>query len=256
MINVVPIPAFNDNYIWMISDNSQAWVVDPGDAQPVLAALETHNLELAGILVTHHHFDHIGGVAKLVKTFQVPVIGNPDKIAQITDNVKEGDNVELLNTSLKVISVPGHTLDHIAYFGELPGTGPSIFCGDTLFSAGCGRLFEGTAAQMLTSLEKLAELPAETKVFCAHEYTLANLAFAKASMPGNQAVEERISACEKLRSQGLPTLPVTLAEEKTYNPFLMARHPDKVRSVIAGTQVKEDDPVSIFAALRSWKDRF
>lgn len=256
MINIAPIPAFTDNYIWLISHAQRAWVVDPGDAQPVLNYLQQNNLTLAGILLTHYHFDHIGGVNKLLSNAQVPVYGNPQKISQVTEALNEGDKIKLENIELEVIAVPGHTLDHIAYFGHIPEQGPCLFCGDTLFSAGCGRLFEGTPEQMLRSLEKLKQLPVETKVFCAHEYTLANLAFAREVMPESQHVQQRLTECEQSRAQHQPTLPARLGDELRYNPFLMADDDQVINAASQRLKAKPANETEVFATIRQWKDSF
>ncbi|MFM2398040.1 MAG: hypothetical protein RL341_197, partial [Pseudomonadota bacterium] len=224
MIRIEPIAAFVDNYFWAIHNGAHAWVVDPGDAPPVAQWLQSHALTLAGILLTHHHADHVGGVASLVAGHRVPVIGPArEAIAGVTRKVAEGDEVLLpeLGVALAVLDVPGHTAGHIAYAGMVEGE-PVVFCGDTLFAAGCGRLFEGTAAQMWQSLCKLAALAPHTRAYCAHEYTLSNLAFAKAAEPDNAAIAARINACQQLRAEGVPTVPFTLAQELATNPFLRA----------------------------------
>jgi hydroxyacylglutathione hydrolase len=240
VIQIEPIAAFTDNYFWVIHNGRHAWVVDPGDAAPVQAWLQTRGLFLSGILLTHHHADHVGGVDALTQTHGMPVIGPArEAIAGVTQKVQEGELVRLpeLELELSVLDVPGHTAGHIAYAGQAQGR-PVLFCGDTLFAAGCGRLFEGTAAQMWQSLSKLAALPAETLGFCAHEYTLSNLAFAKAAEPGNAAVQARIAHCSSLRAQGRPTVPFTLADELATNPFLRAGNSER------------------FAQLREWKNTF
>jgi hydroxyacylglutathione hydrolase len=256
MINITPIPAFQDNYIWLIAVDDQAWVIDPGDAQPVLEFLATHKLTLAGIIATHHHFDHIGGINMLLSQNRIPVYGNPAKISQVSVPVQEGDTLNLNGFKLRVIDVPGNTLDHIAYFGDIPGYGPCLFCGDTLFSAGCGRLFEGTPEIMLSSLGKLAVLPANTKIFCAHEYTLANLAFAKAVMPESADVQTRIDRCQQLRANRQPTLPAILSEELTYNPFLMTSNDQVITAATNQLGHAPDRETDVFAAIRQWKDGF
>jgi hydroxyacylglutathione hydrolase len=255
-MNITPIPAFKDNYIWYMDDGKSAWVVDPGDAGPVLSMLQAQQLELAGILVTHHHPDHVGGLHALLKHRQVPVVGPANsRVSQITLRVKEGDEVMVLDTPLTVIEVPGHTLDHIAFYGATLSP-PVLFCGDTLFSAGCGRLFEGTPAQMFASLAKLCSLPPQTLLYCTHEYTQANLKFAAAVLGDRPAVTNRITQCEALRATGKPTLPVTLSAELTYNPFLMTTDPQIEHSVKAYTGVDSIQGPDIFAALRRWKDAF
>ncbi|RUO72455.1 hydroxyacylglutathione hydrolase [Pseudidiomarina sediminum] len=235
---VTPIRAFDDNYIWAIqpAPDQAAVIVDPGDAAPVLAWLAQQDVGLASILVTHHHWDHTDGIAPLVQHFHVPVYGpaNP-AIKTITHPLHDGDRVTPvgLTQSFEVIATPGHTLDHLSYYGAA-----SLFCGDTLFSAGCGRMFEGTAPQFFTSLRKLAELPEQTSVYCTHEYTTTNLAFAAAAEPDNRAIAHAQQRVAELRARGLPSLPTTLADELAINPFLHARNAQE------------------FAQLRQWKDNF
>ncbi|HEY1092340.1 MAG TPA: hydroxyacylglutathione hydrolase, partial [Burkholderiaceae bacterium] len=209
-MNLVALPAFTDNYIWMLHDGVDALVVDPGEAGPVLQALSAASLRLAGILVTHHHGDHVGGLPELRPHLQGPVHGPAnEQISGIDQRHREGDRFTLMGLQFEVIEVPGHTLDHIAFVLRDPGDGaaPILFCGDTLFSAGCGRLFEGTPAQMHASLARLAELPGETRVCCAHEYTLSNLKFARSVEPANDALLRHELWCRAQRDRALPTLP-------------------------------------------------
>ncbi len=257
MTKIFPIPAFHDNYIWLYQSQQQAWVVDPGDAGPVEACLLEHGLELAGILVTHHHMDHIGGIRNLIARRDIPVYGySQANIPMISHPLSEGDAVELPGLKLNVMTVPGHTMDHIAYHGESSELGPVLFCGDTLFSAGCGRLFEGTPENMLSSLTKLKSLAGGTKVYCAHEYTLSNLAFAKAVMPDSDAVQQRINECADLRQQGIPTLPSLLSRELEFNPFLRTND----AKIIAQARMKlghePQNEAEVMGAIRKWKDNF
>lgn len=256
MITITPIPAFTDNYIWLIAEANNAWVVDPGDAQPVLRYLKEKNLNLAGIVATHHHFDHTGGIDQLLRQYPVPVYGNSEQIPQVTRALQEGDRVRLGSSELQVLAVPGHTLDHIAYFGSIAGHGDCLFCGDTLFSAGCGRVFEGTAEIMLNSLNKLASLPSQTKIFCAHEYTLANLKFASAVLPTSAEVQQRTEVCQQTRARHQPTLPAMLAGELTYNPFLMAGNAQVIDAAAKQLGRKPVDQIEVFATIRRWKDNF
>jgi hydroxyacylglutathione hydrolase len=250
-LNIEPIPAFSDNYIWLLHNGTDAFVVDPGDASPVLQALSVRDLTLKGILITHHHFDHVGGIDALKEAAQCEIWGpeNP-KITPVTHRVREGDTLNVLGSPLHIIEVPGHTLDHIAYQGD-----GVLFCGDTLFAGGCGRVFEGTHPMMRKSLAKLRSLSPATKVYCAHEYTLANLQFALEADPNNAALVERLAYCESLRKQNIPTVPSLLADEIATNPFMRWDAPDVVKKLTAESRsVGTDDEV--FAGLRLWKDTF
>jgi len=255
---VVAINAFNDNYIWLIiSNDSHCVVVDPGDAQPVLDYITEHQLTLEAVLITHHHHDHVGGVATLLQHVgrQLPVYGPATEASDVvTHPLVQGSIVELLSvaSTIKVLDVPGHTLGHIAYV-----TPTSVFCGDTLFSAGCGRMFEGTPKMFQQSLAQLSALPAATKVYCAHEYTLANLAFAKAVSPACDAVQSRIEEVTKLRQQGRPSIPTTIGIEQRTNPFLRLDSP-QIQQAIAQYSDHQchKNPIENFAALRRWKDQF
>jgi hydroxyacylglutathione hydrolase len=262
-LTVLTVPAFKDNYLWLIHDGVNAAAVDPGDGEPILEALAANGLTLTAILLTHHHADHIGGVPRLLQHAQVPVFGpRNDGIAAVTHPLGEGDRIKVpgLDLELAVLDVPGHTLGHIAYVREDGDAGLDshwLFCGDTLFGAGCGRLFEGTPAQMAASLAKLARLPDDTLVYCAHEYTLSNLRFAEAVEPGNRALQMRIAADSKKRGTNLPTIPSTIAIEKATNPFVRAGEPAIVDSLVAtGRLAPGADPVTAFAALREWKNVF
>lgn len=256
MLTVLAVPAFQDNYLWLIHDGRRAAVVDPGDATPVLAALDAHKLALAAILLTHHHADHVGGVPELLKKFHVPVFGpRHEAIPQITFPLREGDTATIpeLGLTLSVLDVPGHTRGHIAYVArEMPW----LFCGDTLFAGGCGRLFEGTPEQMVASLNKLAALPDATQVYCAHEYTLANLRFAREVEPGNTTLIERIRAEQAKRDAGQPTVPSTIGLEKATNPFLRYREPAIAEHLIASGHLAIKEPIAVFAALRQLKNTY
>ncbi len=255
-MNLLALPAFTDNYIWMLHDGQRAAVVDPGDAAPVIEALDRLGLQLAGILVTHHHADHVGGVNALRPRLQGPVWGPArEKIPEPFQPLAEGDAIELLGLRFTVLDVPGHTAGHIAYVQQGAAQAPLLFCGDTLFSAGCGRLFEGTPAQMNRSLAKLAALPSDTRVCCTHEYTLSNLRFAAAVEPGNAARADYERHCQALRADGQPTLPSSIALERAVNPFLRCEVPEVVASARAQGSAGDDD-VSVLAALREWKNRY
>lgn len=257
MLTIEPIPAFNDNYIWLLYDQQsrEAVVVDPGDAAPVRQALRDRRLSLSGILITHHHFDHVGGVAELIADFQAVVYGpNNPAIASVDKRLGAGDSIEVLGHAFEILEVPGHTLDHIAYYHG--GDTPLLFCGDTLFAGGCGRVFEGTAPMMHQSLEALAALPPTTRVYCAHEYTLANLAFARAVEPDNANLLQRIASAEAARSRNEPTVPSELALELATNPFLRSGQADLQASLRAQGKLAGDSPVDVFATVRAWKDSF
>jgi hydroxyacylglutathione hydrolase len=255
-MKLIPIPAFNDNYIWLLHDAHQALVVDPGDAQPVLEALAQHQLTLAAILVTHHHGDHTGGVDELRQATGAMVFGPArETMPEPLQRLQDGQLVDLLGLHFQVLEVPGHTAGHIAYFAEVPGDDPLLFCGDTLFSAGCGRLFEGTHAQMLSSLTRLAALPDATRVCCAHEYTLGSLRFALAVEPNNADTLIYQTRAKQLRASNVPTLPSSIGLEKAVNPFLRS-HLASVSTAVQQMDAKANGPVGVFAALRTWKDQF
>jgi len=252
-INITAIPAFSDNYIWLISTGGdECAIVDPGDAAPVLQTLQREALRLSAILLTHHHPDHIGGAAELVAASGAAVYGPHDsRIPGQTRSFREGERVELADLGLgfQVLEVPGHTSTHIAFYGH-----GCLFCGDTLFSVGCGRLFEGTPEQMQASLDKLAALPPETRVFCGHEYTLSNCDFALQVEPGNRALSRRASAVEAARAAGRSTVPSLLGEELEVNPFLRSRAAAVVRAA-RKRNPKAEPGASTLAEIRAWKDR-
>lgn len=259
-LELIPVPAFADNYLWLLVRGDEAVVVDPGDAAPVEAALAQRGLRLSAILITHHHPDHIGGLDKLLAAHAVPVYGPRAERATIKPLsvlLAEGDSVEVLGRHYTVMEVPGHTKGHIAFFSAASGSEPPILlCGDTLFSAGCGRLFEGTPAQMHRSLSRLAALPGNTEVYCTHEYTASNLAFALAVEPDSAALAEYVQRVQQLRAANQPSLPSTIDQELRINPFLRAAQP-AVRAAAAQRAGHEPaDEVETFAVLRSWKDVF
>ncbi len=259
MIQIDALPAFNDNYIWLLQDTAskRCAVVDPGDAQPVLDWLAAHgDWQLSDILVTHHHHDHVGGVERLKKSTGARVHGPAAENIPARDTaLGDNDSLRVLGLDFQVIAVPGHTLGHIAYYHEQTPA-PLLFCGDTLFAAGCGRLFEGTPAQMHASLSRLAALPDTTLVYCTHEYTLSNLRFARAVEPENAQVAQRFDEVTRLRAQDRITLPSNLALEKATNPFLRTSETSVKEKVDERTGRSDLDPTSIFAGLRAWKDTF
>jgi hydroxyacylglutathione hydrolase len=255
-MNLSALPAFADNYIWMLHDGSRAVVVDPGDANVVLQALQTHSLQLSAILLTHHHADHTGGVDELRAATGCDVIGPAfEKMPEPLQRVGGQEQVQALGHTFTVMDVPGHTAGHIAYYCSAFEGKPLLFCGDTLFSGGCGRLFEGTPAQMLASLDSLAALQGDTRVCCTHEYTLSNLRFARAVEPDNAALAAYEQKCIALRASGQMTLPSSISLELQINPFLRSREPSVIRAAIA-FNAQADGEVAHFAALREWKNQF
>lgn len=255
-MTIIPIPAFNDNYLWLLHDGQRALIVDPGDAQPVLRVLQENGLQLESILVTHHHHDHTGGVDRLREATGAKVFGPArESIPEPFTRLHDGDSVRVLGLDFSVMDVPGHTAGHIAYYCPALDGRPLLFCGDTLFSGGCGRLFEGTPAQMLASLDHLAALPGNTRVCCTHEYTLNNLRFALAVEPGNTALVDYNAHCTQLRVQGQPTLPTSIAQELLINPFLRTREPTVKTAAHAFDPAAHDDN-TVFAAIRQWKNQF
>ncbi|MDO8298981.1 hydroxyacylglutathione hydrolase [Lacisediminimonas sp.] len=255
-VKVLTVPAFSDNYLWLVNDGVHAVVVDPGDAAPILAALDQHHLSLAAILLTHHHADHVGGVPALLERFDVPVFGPAkEAIPAITRRLAEGDQVTIpeLDLEFAVLDVPGHTAGHIAYYAARQDW---LFCGDTLFAGGCGRLFEGTPAQMADSLGKLAALPDRTQVYCAHEYTLSNLRFAQAVDETNAALKQRVLTETAKRARDEPTVPSTIGVEKATNPFLRYRDPAIIDKLASEGKISSREPIAAFAALREWKNSF
>jgi hydroxyacylglutathione hydrolase len=256
-LEVRPVCAFADNYIWLIAaprSPNRVVAVDPGDAAPVIAELDRSGASLAAILLTHHHPDHIGGVSELLDRGPVPVIGPDDRrIAQRTRTVHDGERCELpdLGLTFDILHVPGHTLSHIALWGH-----GALFCGDTLFSAGCGRMFEGTPTQMNASLNRLRDLPPATQMFCGHEYTAANLRFALTVEPSNRAALEYRDRVAALRAAGSPTLPSQLSLERNVNPFLRCDSAAVRAAAEAHAGRSLHEPAEVFGVLRAWKDQF
>ena len=251
---VIPLRAFSDNYIWTLRDSTHAAAVDPGDARPVLDYLRAEHLELAAIINTHHHADHVGGNSELLKHYRVPVFGPHDeRIREVTHRLGDGDRITLphFGIEFQVFEIPGHTRTHIAFYGA-----GMLFSGDTLFAVGCGKLFEGTPQQMYDSLSRLMQLPDDTRVYCGHEYTLSNIRFARAADPDNVALRELEAKAAQLREQGQPTLPSSIGQERATNPFVRCDEPALVRSASAHAGKKLETPVAVLAAIREWKNKF
>ncbi|KWT04827.1 MULTISPECIES: hydroxyacylglutathione hydrolase [Pseudomonas syringae group] len=259
MIQIHALPAFNDNYIWLLQDLSshQCVVVDPGDAAPVLEWLaQNQHYRLTDILITHHHNDHVGGVVELKQATQARVLGPAAESIPARDvALIDHDRLTVLGLEFVVHAVPGHTLGHIAFYHE-DATAPLLFSGDTLFAAGCGRLFEGTPGQMHASLERLAALPDSTLIYCAHEYTLSNLRFAQAVEPDNQDIAERLAQVTLMRSENRISLPSSLALEKRTNPFLRTRETSVKEKADERSGGQNTSQSAVFASLRAWKDKF
>ena len=250
-MDVIAIPAFTDNYIWLLRHGRHAAVVDPGDPGPVERYLALYGLDLCAILITHHHPDHTGGIAALSRKWQVPVFGpKSESVAGVTQPVGEPDVIQIagLEAQFSVLDVPGHTRGHVAYYGA-----NLLFCGDTLFGGGCGRVFEGTPAQMLSSLHKIAALPGHTRLYCAHEYTEANLRFALRVEPDNEELSQRLARVMKMRASFIPSVPTRLDDELSTNPFLRCTEP----AVIEAAKIRgaASDEVSVFTAIREWKNK-
>lgn len=252
LLNIVPIPALKDNYIWLIIDiaSNRCLIVDPGDAEPVLKALQALSLKPVGILLTHHHFDHTAGVKELLKNDTMPVFGSmQEKISSVTNPLVGEETIQVENMAFAVLPISGHTHGHLAYYGR-----ESVFCGDTLFTGGCGRVFEGTMSEMYASLQRLAALPPTTKIYCGHEYTTANLAFAALVEPENRDLQQRIKDTHQMRTRGLPTVPSLLALERATNPFLRCEEAAVKKAVETYYGQTLNTPEEVFGALRKWKN--
>lgn len=251
-IQIEAIQAFTDNYIWAVHDGRNCVIVDPGEASGTLDFLDRRELHLCGLLLTHHHQDHIGGVDEILARHPAPAWGPRDaRMPDAMNTVAEDDTARIdeLDLEFCIVETPGHTSSHIAFYGH-----NLLFCGDTLFSAGCGRLFEGTPEQMQASLDKLAKLPDSTRVYCAHEYTEANCAFARRVEPGNPALAERCEQVSKLRRDDRITLPSTIGDEKAFNPFMRTREPAVAEAAERREPGQAESPAAVFGVIRRWKD--
>ena len=253
MLSVEPIKAYTDNYIWLVSTNEGSIVVDPGESKEILNLIDANEIDLKGVLITHHHYDHTNGLLDLTNKMNLEVYG-PKKIEGINNIVNESDKFSLIGIDFEVIEIPGHTLDHLAFYSP-NNEDPILFCGDTLFAGGCGRVFEGTFEQMFMSLKKISKYPKETKVFCGHEYTLSNLKFALEVDKDNKDLVNEFNNIEKLISSDIPSLPTNLNKELKLNPFLRCHDIDIKNKVIEKFDII-DDELEIFTALRKWKDNF
>ena len=254
MINIEPIKAFSDNYIWLLTTNEGSIVIDPGESQNLLKILKENNFNLKAILITHHHFDHTNGINEILSEKSIDVYGPNNNIDSINIRVTNKSKINLLGIEFEIIEIPGHTLDHIAYYSE-NNDHPILFCGDTLFAGGCGRVFEGTFEQMHDSLSILKELPINTKIYCGHEYTESNLKFAKSVEPLNQKIISRYNEVIELRKQGKPSLPTTLELELETNPFLRVGLKEVQQEISKKFNIPKNDK-DIFTAMRQWKDNF
>ena len=254
MVNIESIEAFTDNYIWLVTTNEGSIVIDPGESSNVINHIDKNQLDLKAIFITHHHLDHTGGVDEITSYYPVDVFGPNNNIETISKRLRYGDNINIIGIEFQIIEIPGHTLDHIAYYSKNNGN-PILFCGDTLFSAGCGRVFEGTFEQMYESLLKLKNLPNNTKIYCGHEYTLSNLEFAKEAEPFNQNILSRYNEVIKLREKGIPSLPSLLSTELKTNPFLRCDSKEVQENISTKFNTLKETK-EIFKALRLWKDNF
>jgi hydroxyacylglutathione hydrolase len=254
MVKIESIEAFTDNYIWLVTTNEGSIVIDPGESSNIINLVHKNQLDLKAILVTHHHFDHTGGIEEIISHCPVDVFGPFNNIQTIRKKLKGGDRLNVIGIEFEIIEIPGHTLDHIAFYSENNGR-PILFCGDTLFAAGCGRVFEGTYEQMFESLIKLKNLPTNTNIYCGHEYTLSNLRFAKEVEPFNKDILSRYNKVLKLREKGTPSVPSTLSTELKTNPFLRCDNKEVQENISSKFKITKENK-EIFKALRSWKDNF
>ena len=254
MLSVKPIKAYQDNYIWLVSTNEGSIVVDPGESKKILNLVDNNEIDLKGVLITHHHFDHTNGLSDLLNERGLEVYGPKNNVNGINNIVKNNDMFTVIGIDFEVIEIPGHTLDHIAFYSFNDGE-PILFCGDTLFSGGCGRVFEGTFDQMFNALKKISKYPKETKIFCGHEYTLSNLKFALAVDENNEDLIEEYDNIKNIVDSGNPSLPTILEKELKINPFLRCDN-HHIKNKIVSKFNTSDDELEVFCALRQWKDNF
>ena len=254
MLSVKPIKAYQDNYIWLVSTNEGSIVVDPGESKKILNLIDNNEIDLEGVLITHHHFDHTNGLSDLLNERSLEVYGPKNNVNGINNIVKNNDKFTVIGIDFEVIEIPGHTLDHIAFYSFNSGE-PILFCGDTLFSGGCGRVFEGTFDQMFNALKKISKYPKETKIFCGHEYTLSNLKFALAVDENNEDLIKEYNNIKNIVDSGNPSLPTILEKELKINPFLRCDN-HHIKNKIVSKFNTSDDEFEVFCALRQWKDNF
>ena len=254
MLSVKPIKAYQDNYIWLVSTNEGSIVVDPGESKKILNLIDNNEIDLEGVLITHHHFDHTNGLSDLLNERGLEVYGPKNNVNGINNIVKNNDKFTVIGIDFEVIEIPGHTLDHIAFYSFNSGE-PILFCGDTLFSGGCGRVFEGTFDQMFNALKKISKYPKETKIFCGHEYTLSNLKFALAVDENNEDLIKEYDNIKNIVDSGNPSLPTILEKELKINPFLRCDN-HHIKNKIVSKFDTSDDELEVFCALRQWKDNF
>ena len=254
MLKVEPINAYEDNYIWLVSTNEGSIVIDPGESKEIIKQMDNNLIDLKGILITHHHFDHTNGLSDLLNKRNLEVFGPQNNIDGINNVVKEFDKFSIIGINFEVIEIPGHTLDHLAFYSFNDGN-PILFCGDTLFAGGCGRVFEGTYKQMFQSLKKITNYPRETKVYCGHEYTLANLKFALEVDSNNEELKNEYMKLEDVISKNIPSLPTTIKKELKFNPFLRCNDIAIKNKIFEKFNII-DNELEIFTALRKWKDNF
>jgi hydroxyacylglutathione hydrolase len=254
MLSVEPIKAFTDNYIWLVSTNEGSIVIDPGESKNIQKLIDNKTIDLKGILITHHHYDHTNGLSELVKINELEVYGPVNNIDGINHRLTDKDKISIIGIDFDVISIPGHTLDHIGFYSA-NANNPILFCGDTLFAGGCGRIFEGTYEQMFHALKKITKLPTNTNIYCGHEYTLSNLKFALEADDSNKELIEEFKKVENKINSNIPSLPTTLDKELKVNPFLRCDNINIQNKIIEKFKVSNNE-LEVFTALRKWKDNF